>query len=522
MDRSQNIIHSNSGARLVVLHYVYEPSNRLTVAENMKVAKVETEDILKYNYSKSLGEPSGTFSISLLPTRNWKKLIRNGDWLVLYMQKNGKEVPKILNVDRVARIKEVDENGTVTVTFIVSGRDYGKVLEKTNIYYNPFLGTAIYRGIVILTKEGILRGTPTFLVKKFLDIYLGNSIDSKVAESAEKADIAELNQWFIPQELKWELGISSKTHKRAKLRGDVDTSDISINEAVGVEWPSFYDILNVDYLQETDGAKTYDDSSNIQGILWNLLKEASNEQVNELFLEHKTVNGITEPALIMRSIPFTEPSHKFKAKNNIGNDILIKMIDLDRIVVEDKEIWSEDLGETDHVKFNFFLLSSTAGSFSNELLSIAYQFGEIKYPRLNAASIQRNGTLLRTDSTDFAFEATVDNKDDFIESLKAFNERLYYWWKDAHKFESGVMEIDGNPYMEVGKALEARYSSGETYLYYIEGYTHTWDFPNIMQTSLQLTRGRRLIGSVGQSYIEDANDNDKKFTGQTYIDRKKT
>ena len=127
------IKYSHSEVSVKVYHYIDETS--------LKVEIFEIDDLLSINTSKDMSYPSGMFTLKLAPSKNWKKKIKNGDWLEIFFSNDGEKRLKFLgNVDRVSRTREVDaKTGAMSVRYMIFGRNFGKVFEKTNIYYNPCL-----------------------------------------------------------------------------------------------------------------------------------------------------------------------------------------------------------------------------------------------------------------------------------------------------------------------------------------------------------------------------------------------
>lgn len=480
---NRNIIYSHSEAVAKVFHY--------TSDDNFDVDVFDIEDILSINTNKDINSPSGVFSIKAAPSKNWKKLVRNGDWIMIFFSKDGEKRLRMLgNIDRVSRTKEIDaETGSMAVRYMIYGRDFGKVFEKTNIYYNPFLpqnNPAIID--TIFRKEGItFSGSPNEIIEQLLSVFLGGGIQS----------IEILNQWFISDDLKREV-LKSETN---------EGSDSNVR---------FYDLLDFAQIEAVQGYKAYESISVLSGFLWNLMKQNSNPAINEFFTElrYDKETKITKPTIYLRMIPFSDQDFTVP-ETEVTNDEIKKFIDLERVSITDDEIISEDVGESDHVKFNFFLITASGRPFHNEQMISNFAISD-EIPKIDEDSIKKNGLLLRTDSTEFAFLATGKRGELSFNILRAWNRLMTHWFENAHKLESGTMVINGNPDIFVGKTLEVNNNFlGEKYLYYIEGYQDNWEYPGLWTTSVKLTRGRKLTENEDLKIIEDENSDDKIFTGQT-------
>ena len=141
MDRT--IRHTNSACRVELFHYIttdlVEEISTLGTAGHDALMNVKKETIIdslqQVTINKSMDAVRGTFDILLLPTHNWKKRVRPGDWLVIYMGIDENEEPRLLgNVDRVSRIVQTDATGIKTTRYKISGSNFGKVFEA-NVHY---------------------------------------------------------------------------------------------------------------------------------------------------------------------------------------------------------------------------------------------------------------------------------------------------------------------------------------------------------------------------------------------------
>lgn len=481
MDRK--IIHTNSSVSVDVFHYKSDDSYT-------DVEKFEIDGVIGLTTAKDIASPSGTFNIKITPTQNWKKRIRNGDWVLIYFSNGEEKRLKFLgNVDRVSRVVDVDSDGTASIKYSVSGRDFGKVFEKTNIYYDPTSPQAAQINVNLLKKNILFAGSPDKIVSDIIDVFLGKDIET----------LESLNQWLIPQKLAKE--IKKKNVNPAKKSGT-----------------SFYDVLTKK-LDSTLGYKAYESIDSVHGYLWNLLKMNSNEPINELFLElhHDKETNQVLPTIFLRMIPFTDEDYSIES-SKVGS--VNRFIDLDRVSITDENIIYEDVGESDHVKFNFFLLTVAGEPFFNRVISTSAAAGG-DFPKIDANSIKKYGLLTRIDNTDFAF---LSGKEEVgisaIDILNGWNNLLAHWYENAHKLESGTMKINGNLDVEIGKVLEVEYTkfgNNDKYLYYIEGYENEWEYPGLWTTSLKLTRGRKE--NKQRKIIEDSNDTDKQYVGTSNIVR---
>ena len=97
-----------------------------------------------------------------------------------------------------------------------------------------------------------------------------------------------------------------------------------------------------------------------------------------------------------------------------------------------------------------------------------------------------------------------------------------------HLYESGTMQCTGILEVELGKALVVlpEKENAKKKIYYIEGYEHSWQYPNIWKTTLTLTHGQFQDENLPFIDVatEDGGQPDKtlesSYLRQTFIDRK--
>jgi len=95
-----------------------------------------TSSVKNMSYNKSKSNASGTFSLELTSDRNWKHILRPGDWGVLYLSQfeidteSTKGMLALVNIDRVSRQKFITNDGKKGFRYRVDGRDFGKIFEK--------------------------------------------------------------------------------------------------------------------------------------------------------------------------------------------------------------------------------------------------------------------------------------------------------------------------------------------------------------------------------------------------------
>jgi len=478
---NRDIIHTNSTCKVELFHYinsdVVEDINPASLNEHSTTMSVKQETIrdavIECNLSKNISNFRGTFDLLFKPTKNWKKKIRPGDWLVIYLGIDGEETPRMLgNVDRVSRIVNVNEKGIKTILYKISGSNFGKVFDKYNVFWNPYLKNAQIEKVIINSDSIQFIGSPDEVVKDLINIFLGYG-----RKRSGNQEYKELNQWFIPNEL-------------AELfpAFAAPTTFSDKNPYLGSR---FFDILNID-IRKVEGKKYWNNIGSMQGTLAELIKRSSNDMINEVFLEleYDKTEKKYRPTIKMRMIPFAKESYNFGA-SIIYSEATVFM-ELDEIKVPITQVLNEDLGENDHTRFNLFFLGSQVPFTTGKAIMAPTSEGvNPKYPRPLKDSMKRNGLIAKWETTDFNY-LTSNPVGDNLSLLKDWNNLLFHWYKEDFKYETGSMTVVGNPDIKLGKRLvieDTVLGDGNRH-YYIEGYTDNWSFPNRWVTSLQLTRGQ--------------------------------
>lgn len=484
MDRT--LIHTNSTCRVEVLHFKNDDisisNSALENSDSAHRQLMDTERITivdavtQCQINKSIGEVRGTFDFLLMPTENWKLKIRPGDWLIIYLSRDGIETPRMLgNVDRVSRAIQVAPDGKKMVRFKVSGSDFGKVFDKYDIYWNPFVPATIAAQAFINDKQLRFLGRPNEILNDILEVFLGNGVNTHSKE------YPEILQWFMPERLTEFFPANSPA-----------SSDVGLK---------FFDILKQE-IESVGGYKVWDNIHTLQGNLWNIMKRSSNSVLNELFVELKKTPGKNEyrPTLVLRTIPFTRGDYQFL--NGMDDSQIVRFKDLPTVTVTTDEILQEDLGQNDHARFNYFLLWSQTPQIDGRSLTDAISVGGNAFPRLLKGSIRRNGLMTKIDTTDFSFLSSTTSGGnsakfsqrvtDDLELLKAWNDVLAHWYTREHLYETGTVLMLGNPDIELGKriVIQDKMFGERDRAYYIESYADSWEFPERWITTLSLTRGQ--------------------------------
>lgn len=503
----------SSYASVVYFHYnkqnfgIPTNTNKAGFSNTMSITRgVIEDDIQTIKVHKSIEASSGTFNITLLPSRNWKQVLSPGDWILIYLDdKSGaasryatnlastSNLIMIASVDRVSRsLQKNEDTDRNELRYNVSGRNFGKVFEETDIWFDPYALQEDELNRVILPTAGVeLVGSPSEMCNKILDVFLGKGANFSTGRTKD------LNNWRIPLSL-------------AQMLGSISTD------------PKFFDILVNKIESGLPGFKQRQMLTlNSNGSLHDLLRRCSNELVNELYYEETRDNqGRVRPAVFLKPRPINTPF----LESHTGTDVLAraalgklngktktlqKHADENFIEISPSEIIYENIGKDDHSRFNLFWLRP----INNLEHHFAYAANNsntkgISNPTFNSQSIERHGLKRFDQVLEFCHTsgtgAEAGTASPEIELWKAFMVQLYDMHYANHLYDAGTIECTGVLEAELGKALIIKSESPATpdKVYFIEGYEHSWTFPNKWTTTFTVTHGQFKVPSGLNIFID--------------------
>lgn len=445
--------------------------------------------ITNVSFSKNLASPSGTFEIHLDNTKKWTNVIKKDTWCVIYMSNSEnirgsvddklipssipekKFVRAICYIERVAiNEAEIDGEGSKEVGYVLTGRDFGKVYEDTEIYLNVFQFDAMF----VNSLSGNLKSKNIATTDKLIELghKLFFSPDFDLQPPKEFTELSK--QWIMPSSLLNDLQLQSRASGGATYYGTISNL--------------------FDFSETNTTIPISDPLKSITGNAWQKLKSWSIDKLNELYCE--TEGG--EPRLTYRAIPW---GINQKGYPSLAQNIKLfkTKVEEDGIILEDVDITSKDMGEDSHNRYNHFYAWSSAnmmkatdnvGALKNQISKQSREF-----PYVNKASVKRNGFKplhAELNTLTYSIKESKDGKPD-TNRLLEYNEVLYDYWAPAAYFESGAITIIGRNDIKIGKALRIDSGSLKGKAFYIEGYTDEYIVEEggeaTWTQTLQLTRG---------------------------------
>ena len=492
---ARNTYRASTHTRVLVAFYTDE-ANGLHLPEPVQTHP-RLGTIVGFTTSKSLGPASGQWTLTIKkpagPRSALRDLWRDPEdvWVRIKVMVDGQIIDTMLGlVDSVGEDTARSGMGQRAETYTISGRDFGKVFESTELFVNFF-----HRPEDALRSAGALTatflekiiGTPEHFVRVLLEEWVGNS---GTAEA----------QWMLP------AGLGAGSFYRSLLEGGrvrgIERMDRLVNgEAIS---PSLFQV-------DQTGGK-----------LWDVLQEYSNGIMNELFVDlgPSTGAGLRDletlvPKVYLRERPFPTRSSDGRTTSHTKWDQLRTHV-LEPDDVKRRQIAK---GGAAH-RFNYWLIQlegiGTEGFNVAEILQrgvdgVPYGHpGNI--PIYNTESIQKHGLRRYLATTRFIpFQEGLPDLENFFRLCAAWLKKLHDWYVVAPLELSGRIETTRiMPEIRIGERVEERRAEG-TITYYVESVEHRYEYPGPGSTTLTLTRGEYDDDDL-LAYVYEQYDNPRALT----------
>jgi hypothetical protein len=140
------------------------------------------------SYGKSI-KGAGSFSLEVVPRKNYLNAIFPNDVVNIYVDPGDGDrgfVRVMLGyVDRVELSESTNEDGSTNTIYRISGSDFQKAFDQTEIYFNPHLAnrtelldprfgmSLLAQGSALRTRGLIAHGTPADMVENLLTLLMG-------------------------------------------------------------------------------------------------------------------------------------------------------------------------------------------------------------------------------------------------------------------------------------------------------------------------------------------------------------
>ena len=440
--------------------------------------------------------------------------------------KDTKNLVLLGNIDRIERSLTKDEDtDKLTLRYNIIGRNFGKVFETTDIWYDPFTTRVDIQDRILRESGLLLTGNPTNQVRAVIDIFLGPGY--QFPTERERGAFGRQNVYKATQPL-----------EQWKIPNDLISLFGSPTDLVISGEPVFYDILRQEIQEDLPGNKLRNSITiTDNGSVWDMLEKSSNHIINELFLEEIRDNtGAAYPTIVLRPRPLQTPFFE----QNFGDEA-DKISELNGayktmqefskenfVEISQAEILYENLGKEDTSRVNMFFMTTQRDTdhVVNDS-SMRGIDGVIGNPHALKESIERHGLRRYEQILEFVIPSEKQLGKIKVDIFKAFMGQIYDMNFANHLYEVGTIECTGILEAELGKVLVvASNTDWETKkIYYIEGYQHTWQFPNTWKTIFNVTHGqfqsneKPFIDVAGADAGQRDHSLDSIYRAKTIVDK---
>lgn len=541
MGLKSEVVTVNPQCQIVVFPWKHEIMRQsLSFSDLAQATRIDvSSELLACTYSKNLSSPAGNFAFTLANSRDWKRIIKPGQWCMIYMSNDGDlKIPAskgagtpdqlitppslkdqsaklrcVGYIDRVSVKGSMTPEGALDVTYEVAGRDFGVIYEETTIWHNMFqfdkeFIEAVSGNLAFSSKGGVFK-TADELIKTIHDLFFAIKRFPSLAKRGpdnEKYVTQVGLQWLLPKELVSELN-----------------AKVEFNEP-------FYGHIKglLDTVQKTRASTPIENPmSQLGGNAWEKLRAWSVQPFHELFPE---LDDKGHPRLYFRPIPWKLNDRHYP----LLKEYITAFEDLAKtsaVPVKAIDILDFDLGEDNHARYNHFMCIVNSSLFKAEdNISDLQNPGPSgkKFPYAQTRSVARHG--FRPMHVEVNSMIQLGNGKDAKPDPKVlvqYNELLYDMWNNAIFFETGTLEMIGKNGVKLGKVVlfdeDAPYNANK--VFYIEGYTDSFVVePNGARSwtqSLTLTRGTELDAvknfrdPVGVRQLQNEIAKKANFTGRS-------
>jgi hypothetical protein len=495
-----------SQCQVVVFPYVNQViSETATIDETMKTTTLDVSPYLtNCNFSKTLSSPSGSFSFSLAPSQDWKAMIKPGTWCLIYMSQDGdlkisnpgdaqllptdllKQKAKcrgICYIERVALRNDLNETGTVEYSYEFSGRDFGIIYDETNIWHDYFQFDKTFFDSLSALVNVNANPTVDTLIETIHNLFFS---PKRLASLASNSNLDVKNnsvlqvgsQWILPESMLSALGLDTVDGQNENYYGNIKGLLDNL-QSVKANYP----VENV--------------LSLLTGNAWTQLRAYSVEQFHELYPE---LSDQSVPQLNFRPIPWkTNPTGYPSIEGSINS--MIDLIPFSGVELNTQDIFSYEIGEDDHSRYNHFYLSLQLANLDSNsniaLLRNNPSAANRTFPYGETNSIARHGFRPHHTTVNSLYNlskgATADPK-----LLVEYNEVLFDYFNNAVFYENGTLSQIGRNDVRLGKVIT--FDSQMPYLvnriFYLEAYSDEFSVDDkgvgSWNQTLTLTRGTDL------------------------------
>lgn len=538
----------NHDAEVVVYNYTNRESELSIGPVSIASPFVSSTEEIKIGHaatsitcSKTKSSPYGTFSITLKPTQEWTSVIVPGSWCAIYMSnssltkdtinnkatfdgENYHAPLKMVGMIMAVRVnKSISQDGAVSVTYTISGYDFG-YLFTASIYVNQMFQaqvlagayTAVWSNLTFPNSDKSI-GDPTqnlgWVLQAWSEVEKGGiKVGASVGISPPKTRIV------IPDDVAKLVGTKKEVIGFINVALGLDKRKCKVVEiGDGFARPFQTPLIGQKYFEPHRLI--------VNNTLWGMINEYLNPTLNEAYCDLHICKaglsassmgpplsggslsllggGIVQPLFVARQIPFSTPKYKDivkglsleatpSAKNTEYPTTML--IDLPKTTIPANKVIQYDIGYSEYERVNFTELNAFDINVQQK------SFGSIQTdnkPTWSDGSITRFGLRPKVVyGADYGFSAT-----DKLNTANSWRSLLKDWFFNNHRYVNGTVECIGlSEHIAIGENIVL---DKEQLLAHIESYTHNFTVDQetgvkIFRTSIEFTRGISTKSSSGE------------------------
>jgi len=474
--------------------------------------------VIKISTNKTKAQPTGGFEIQLAPTHNWIARITPGSWCAILMSPvekinitpnnvgSAKETTlKMMGrIDSVRTVVGVNQEGTRTISYIVTGMDWGSVFE-THVFIDPLV---LSSGLLSLGAIGVSQAlaysefvtnllssgkapSTTDNIKGLIKIWENTSasVATNIAQNVTASAGVQLTsgvQYLLPDQVAKFLNLKSPHLAKA----------ITLVSGVLTDYDTYKDVVD---------ANGFIMPNSIIGehTLWQLLNDHSNNIINELVAELRWPENECQFTLYKRARPFLLRPLSTKAPEATKNASMMKHVKCTKISTTDVVNFNAGTNWRDSI--NFIEVMPEIPLKTNEFYNSEAK-GQAQISDLNGFA--RDGFRARMLKTPFVIfnYGSKQSIDKAVIAPTQWKHLLKEWYFNTQGLLNGSLTCVGQPhYIAVGDNIQidanalglapiSSFQKGDCFLLaHIESVSHNFtidsDGTRQFMTNIKFVRG---------------------------------
>lgn len=421
--------------------------------------------------AKSFGAAAGSWTLNIKTLPGQPELLSQyadpeDVWVRLQARINGQVYDLMIGlVDSIREVRSRSADGKQTLTYVVSGSDFGRCIANLELFVNfwPSGGPPIPQFVsysAVAADLALPLGAPHEVIRGLMQMWLGNN------GASEK-------QWMLP----------------SSLRGG----------PTGARY--LYDWLNLGNISPSLRGQLANDPTLLSPdplmgrTLWDVMQEYSHNLLNEMWfdlgIDPDLDNGASRldalrPTLYLRERPF--PTIKSTRRWDS-----LHTIELGPNDVKDHQIVSGDGGSS---RFNWWeVIPNGVSANPTEIQALMQQGDGLPggIPIYNLDSMRRHGVKRYAQQSKYLALPAGDRGDpSFIQYAIRWTRIVHDWYSVApFQYTGSIKTTRMRPDARIGMKLRETRADGSVWSYYIEGVEQHYQYPGEGETSFTVTRGQR-------------------------------